>query len=523
MYDNENNYGSGGSSRTPEEERKLSSQQENTAAATSWRESETGNGGVSNGQPGPDGSYHYVRPEWSRSAREQPRTEPVYGAGQAGQRDGGNVPPTPPVPPVREAGPAPEDRKKTRRGPGWAAAVAMCLCCALLGGAVGGVLAGSMSGGGATSTEAPQLSVAPSGSSTGNTTSTTTGDTMSADAIYDMAIRISIGVTTEMTYTNWFGQTSSSAVTGSGFIISADGYILTNYHVIEEAVQGGYDISVMLHDGTEYVATVVGTEADNDVAVLKIDATGLNAVTLGNSDDIRVGETVYAVGNPLGELAYTMTTGSITALDRAITTEDYTVPVNMFQLDAAVNNGNSGGPVYNTKGEVIGIVTAKNGGSGVEGLGFAIPINDAVSIANDLIAHGYVTGKAYMGVTGYTVDSSVAQYYNLTQGAFLDTVTEGSAAEAAGLQRGDIITQLGDTAITTWEELNIAVRQYNAGDTVTVTYYRNGETLTTDITFAERPADDETQIQQDQDQEQGQQQSGSPQFGFPDLGGIFGN
>jgi serine protease Do len=539
MYDKENSYGSG-SGRTPEEERKLSSQQENTAPrgetpASPWRESAAGaagNSSVGGGQPGPDGSYHYVRPEWSRSAPEQPRTEPVYGAGQTRQSDGGSVPPTPPVPPVppvHEAGPAPESgKKKTRRGPGWAAVVAMCLCCALLGGAVGGVLAGSVSGGGAAAaTETPQLSVAPSGSGSGTTTSTTTGDTMSADAIYDMACEQVVGVTTEMTYTNWFGQTSSSAVTGSGFIISQDGYILTNYHVIEDAVQGGYDISVMLHDGTEYVATVVGTEADNDVAVLKIDATGLNPVTLGNSDDIRVGDTVYAVGNPLGELAYTMTTGSVTALDRAITTEDYTVPVNMFQLDAAVNSGNSGGPVYNTKGEVIGIVTAKNGGSGVEGLGFAIPINDAVTIANDLIAHGYVTGKAYMGVTGYTVDSSAAQYYNLAQGVFLDTVTEGSAAEAAGLQHGDIITKLGDTAITTWEELNAAVRQYKAGDTVTVTYSRNGQTLTTELTFAERPADDETQIQsdqsQDQSQSQGQQQSGNPQFVFPDLGSIFGN
>lgn len=189
-------------------------------------------------------------------------------------------------------------------------------------------------------------------------------------------------------------MTSSAAVSGSGFIASSDGYIITNYHVIQNAYEGNFDINVMTHDGTKYIATVVGTEQDNDIAVLKIDAEGLNPVTFGDSDELAVGDTVYAVGNPLGELEFSMSTGHVSAKDRAITTEESATPINVFQIDAAVNSGNSGGPVYNDQGQVVGVVNAKYSATGVEGIGFAIPANDAVSIANDLITKGYVTGKA---------------------------------------------------------------------------------------------------------------------------------
>ena len=194
--------------------------------------------------------------------------------------------------------------------------------------------------------------------------------------IYNLATGQVVGIRTEVTVTNFFGMTSSGAVSGSGFIISDDGYILTNYHVVEDAYNGRFDIEVMTYDGTKYSASIVGVEPANDLAVLKIEAEGLNAAVFGDSDRLHVGDAVYAVGNPLGELEFSMSTGYVSALDRVINTQE-SESINMFQIDAAVNEGNSGGPLYTSDGTVVGIVTAKYSSSGVEGLGFAIPINDA--------------------------------------------------------------------------------------------------------------------------------------------------
>lgn len=226
---------------------------------------------------------------------------------------------------------------------------------------------------------------------------------------------------------------SASAVAGTGFVITADGYILTNYHVIESAQESGYKVSVLFKDKSSYEAKIVGFDENNDVAVLKIDASDLTPATIGNSDDIAVGDSVFAIGNPLGELDFSMTSGRVSALDRSITTDHSSAPINMFQFDAAINSGNSGGPVYNESGEVIGIATAKVGSYGVEGLGFAIPINDAADIANELITKGYVSGKAYMGVNidnRYT--SMYAQYYNMPEGAYVYNVESGGCAEKSG-------------------------------------------------------------------------------------------
>ncbi|MBQ8974139.1 MAG: trypsin-like peptidase domain-containing protein [Oscillospiraceae bacterium] len=329
-------------------------------------------------------------------------------------------------------------------------------------------------------------------------TKTGTGKNMSVSEIYDMACQqvVGINITGTTTTTNFFGGTSQFAVSGSGFIVSEDGYIVTNAHVIEYGLQG-YDVNVMLQDGTTYTAKIVGYEKDSDVAVLKIDATGLNAVTIGSSDELYVGENVYCVGNPLGELAYSISDGIVSAKDRLISTEE-AMDINMFQLTAAVNHGNSGGPVYNDKGEVVGIVTAKYSDSDAEGLGFAIPIDDAMAIVKDLIENGYVTGKAYMGVTVQTVDQTAIQYYNLVAGACVTSVSEGSAAEKAGLKIGDIITALGDTEITSGDELRSARRAYRAGDSAELTVYRNGESITLTIVFDEEPRTDETQQQQQQ-------------------------
>ena len=298
---------------------------------------------------------------------------------------------------------------------------------------------------------------------------------MAGEDIYAAACGQVVGVTTAM------GPISRS---GSGVIVSADGYIITNYHVIETAVGTGRLISVIMFDGSAHNAQIVGTERDSDLAVLKIDAEGLSVAPLGDSDQLSVGGSIYAVGNPMGDLPYTMTTGVVSAMDRRITTEE-NVTVNMFQFDAAVNSGNSGGPVYNAYGQVVGIVTAKSRAAGVEGLGFAIPISDAVHIANELITKGYVSGKAYLGLRLGDLSPSAARYYRMVPGAYIYSVAAQSAAEAAGLLAGDIITAVDDTPIVTADELVSTIRSYKAGDTAELTVYREADYIKVPVTFGE--------------------------------------
>ena len=315
---------------------------------------------------------------------------------------------------------------------------------------------------------------------------------LSAEEIYLNACQSTVGVTIPGHSSNIFGQSSSRTVSGSGLILSENGYILTNYHVIEPAYTGGTPIQVITYDGEEFTAEVVGVETDSDLAVLKIDAMGLLPAVLGNSDEMRVGQTIYAVGNPLGELTYTMTSGIVSALNRSITT-DIDVTVNMFQIDAAVNNGNSGGPVYSAYGQVIGIVTAKYSENGMEGLGFAIPINDVYTIANELIANGYVSGKAYLGLTLTTVSASVAKYYNMVQGVYVYSVEPDSCSQQAGLKTGDIITAIDGQALLEKNDLLSAVKQYRAGDSAELTVFRNQSyTIITVIFDEELPAEYKT-------------------------------
>ena len=332
--------------------------------------------------------------------------------------------------------------------------------------------------------------------------------------IYELACQQVVGITTEITYTNFFGQISASSVSGSGFIISEDGYIMTNNHVIENARKGGYEITVLLHDGSEYIADLVGYDADNDIAVLKIDAEGLSAAQLGDSDALAVGQEIFAVGNPLGELNYTMTTGIVSATDRAITTSDGELPINMFQIDAAVNSGNSGGPVYNTEGQVIGVVTAKTSATGVEGLGFAIPINDASHISNQLMEYGYVTDRATLGISAETIPSAVAERYNMVEGAYVRSVTEGSPAEEAGIEENDIITAVDGQEVVGSTELTSIVRSYAVGDTATITVWRSGETVDLTVTFGEsqKPVEPTPAPQQEQ---------GQYQYGYGDMEDFF--
>jgi len=402
---------------------------------------------------------------------------------------------TPPERPVKESAP----RKKKGGGRVLAAALA----CAVLGGCLGAGLTGwqfnsrieqltqaqtELRAQIAKANETAQAAQAAAVAADGRTA---LESRMSFSAIYEQACEEVVGITTEVTYQNFFGMRTSGAVTGSGFILSEDGYILTNYHVISYAAQGNYEVTVIMHDGTRYPATIVGTEDSNDLAVLKIEASGLNPVSFADSGTLHVGDEVHAVGNPLGELEFTMTNGHVSALDRVITTDESSDAINMFQIDAPVNSGNSGGPVYDALGRVVGVVTAKYSESGVEGIGFAIPINDAKKIAGDLMTKGYVTGKAYLGVTyDQRYNAMYAQYYGLPMGFFVRTVKPGSCAEKAGIQEGDIITRIGEYEISSYSELRQALKQYSAGDSSTVTISRSGRDMTLPITFDEARPDD---------------------------------
>lgn len=413
-----------------------------------------------------EGEYHYVRPE-SRLYED---------AGFVPQNETTEVP--------RYYVPAEKKPKEKKEHSGidkkLLKVACLCLVCALLGGLFGGVIASKMNSGDNEAGGSDKPIVSSSDSKTVSNSKSSVND------IYSLACEQTVGISTEVTYTNFFGQTSSSAVSGTGFVVTDDGYILTNYHVVEDAYEANLAVKVMFKNGDSYDAIIAGVESENDIAVLKIDASGLRPVSVADSDDILVGDEVFAVGNPLGELDFSLTAGRISALDRSITTSSSQPAINMFQFDAAVSPGNSGGPVYNTSGEVIGVVTAKAGETGVEGIGFAIPINDAVDIANDLITKGYVSGKAYMGVNIDTrYNSTYAQYYNTPEGAYVYNVESGSCAEKCGISAGDIITRVGTNSVAGYDDLYSAIRQYKAGQTVEIDVYRGSDTLTLHITFDE--------------------------------------
>ena len=310
------------------------------------------------------------------------------------------------------------------------------------------------------------------------------GEGLAVSDIYANNVNAVVAVANEGVQTNIFGQVSQTASSGSGFIISADGYVVSNYHVVE----GAQRLTVITCDGVEHEATLVGYDAANDVSLMKIEAENLPYVTLGSSDQLVVGDQVFAIGNPLGELTSTLTVGYVSAKERMVTTE--TGAISMIQTDAAINSGNSGGPLFNTKGEVIGITTAKysgTSGSGatIEGIGFAIPIDDVTGILEDLKEFGYVT-SAYIGVSVRDVDS-YGTSYGLPSGAFVESLVPGEAAEKAGVQKQDIIVNLGGYDIGCVNDLLIALRKMDAGETTTITVYRSGQRVDLSITLAAKP------------------------------------
>ena len=339
----------------------------------------------------------------------------------------------------------------------------------------------------------------------------TDGSAMTPAQLYASQVNSVVAIST--TVQSGYGSGHSS---GSGFILTEDGYVITNFHVVEDATA----IDVVMHDGTEYAAELVGKDSSNDLAVLKIEASGLPAVKLGSSTDLVIGDMVVAIGNPLGELASTQTVGYVSGIDREVSTGGSITTISMIQTDAAINPGNSGGPLFNMYGEVIGITTAKysgttGSGASIEGIGFAIPIDDVEPLINDLIDYGYVTG-AYMAVTVQDMDKEAADMYGLPTGAYIATVEKDGAAERAGIQPKDIVIALDDHKVSNVTELTRALRNYQAGDTATVTLIRGGKEMTLPITFDERPNTTQTEEIPSEQKEQ------MPQSGdFDDLYEYF--
>ena len=337
---------------------------------------------------------------------------------------------------------------------------------------------------------------------------TVDGKTEMTDAeVYAANVNSVVSINTTATAgTNFFGQPVQTASAGSGFVLTADGYIVTNYHVVEDADT----VTVTMYNGDEYDAKYVGGDEDYDIAVIKVEAQDLQPVTVGDSDTLNVGDHVLAVGNPLGELTFSMSGGMVSSVNRAINVSG--TPFNMIQTDASINPGNSGGPLFNSYGEVVGIVSAKYSSASneesVEGLGFAIPINDVIAMIQDIMTNGYVTNKPYLGITGGSMtEQMAAQFrYDIDSGVFVYSVEEGGAADKAGFKMGDVIIKVGDTDITSMEDLNVVKKQYSAGDTATFTIYRDGQEMTMEVTWDAVPAQDQTdtgaQVQENADNSQ---------------------
>lgn len=397
--------------------------------------------------------------------------------------------------------------KKEKKGWTSGKVIALTLSCSLLGGAVGagGMLLGNHLSGASLMSAQENVSHLLEGNRESAIIDISKIDTtkvMTPAEVYAANVNSTVGITTSIT-TNFWGYQTTSAASGSGFIFTDDGYILTNYHVVEDSNA----ITVALYNGKTHDAKLVGYDESNDVAVLKIEAENLTPVVLGNSDNLNVGDSVVAIGNPLGELTFSLTSGAISAKDRAITMSGGNT-MRLMQTDCAINSGNSGGALFNLYGEVIGITNAKyssssNSEASIDNIGFAIPINKASAIAQSIIEKGYVS-KPYIGVSVATV-STETQSYGLPKGAAVKEVVKDSPAEAAGLQVNDIITHLNGKEITDHTELVTIVSNAAIGDKLDLTVYRKGETKQISIAVGE-------QIQSAVENEGNQEQSRIPLY-----------
>ena len=412
--------------------------------------------------------------------------------------------------------------------------VAMALCFSLLGGAVGtgGTYVGMKYLNENTSETAADekevteketvLLTSGRASNTITETAANSGKLMSASEVYKANVNSTVGITTSIK-TNYFGYETTAAASGSGFIISADGYIITNHHVIE----GANKITVTLYDGKTYDAELIGSDESNDIAVLKIDADDLTPVVLGSSSDLSVGDEVVAIGNPLGELTFSLTAGVVSALDRTITTENTTM--NLIQTDTAINSGNSGGALFNMYGEVVGITNAKYSSSAsssqasIDNIGFAIPIDNVKSLVESIIKNGYVV-KPYIGVSVSEVSSELKDY-GVPAGVAIKVVNDNSPAEKAGLKVNDVITEVNGKEMTSKSELIALIKASSKGDELKLKVYRNGSY--TEITvIVDETKQEDTEKQTEQSSEQSTQKQGKSyeQYGnFGDFSGFPDN
>lgn len=419
----------------------------------------------------------------------QPEPETAYTAPQTDNGAGGA---TPPVHPVQPQDAQPPKKKKKFNGKRVArSAVALVLAAAM--GFAGGFVGAKFGGSGKVVIQqvAPSSTAdSASGSDSSITAASSSGSSLTTEQVADLVSPSVVVITTEqVVYSqwSWYGQNQVESGAGSGVIISSDGYILTCAHVVD----GASTITVTIGD-KDYTATLVGEDTTSDIAVIKIDADGLTPATVGNSDSLKVGQSVMAVGNPLGELGGTVTGGMISALNRSVTIQGSSSvnTMSLIQMDASVSPGNSGGGLFNMNGELVGIVNAKSSSSDAEGLGFAIPINDAIKVAQELLENGYVTGRSYLGITYLAVtDAQTASQLGVNAyGVYVVEVVKGGPAEKAGLQAGDRIVSVDGTEIASKDDLGTLMQKHAAGDTLSITIARDGQMQTVNVTLGEKTA-----------------------------------
>ena len=419
----------------------------------------------------------------------QPEPEAAYTAPQTDNGAGGA---TPPVHPVQPQDAQPPKKKKKFNGKRVArSAVALVLAAAM--GFAGGFVGAKFGGSGKVVIQqvAPSSTAdSASGSDSSITAASSSGSSLTTEQVADLVSPSVVVITTEqVVYSqwSWYGQNQVESGAGSGVIISSDGYILTCAHVVD----GASTITVTIGD-KDYTATLVGEDTTSDIAVIKIDADGLTPATVGNSDSLKVGQSVMAVGNPLGELGGTVTGGMISALNRSVTIQGSSSvnTMSLIQMDASVSPGNSGGGLFNMNGELVGIVNAKSSSSDAEGLGFAIPINDAIKVAQELLENGYVTGRPYLGITYLAVTDAqtAAQLGVNAYGVYVVEVVKGGPAEKAGLQAGDRIVSVDGTEIASKDDLGTLMQKHAAGDTLSITIARDGQMQTVNVTLGEKTA-----------------------------------
>lgn len=415
--------------------------------------------------------------------------------------------------PILEPQPAePTPSKKSGAGK----IVAVALACALLGGAAGASVSQWGGNFGLQDPITSQIYMGQRDNIVLDTVKVDTNKLMTPAEVYAANVSSTVGITTSITTENYWGVIPQVATAGSGFILTEDGYIVTNYHVVE----GSNAVSVSLYDGTRHDATVVGYDATNDLAVLKVDATGLSPVVLGDSDNLNVGDPVVAIGNPLGELTFSLTSGAVSAKDRSVSFSDGNT-MNLLQTDCAINSGNSGGPLFNLYGEVIGITNAKYsssyGETSIDNIAFAIPMNSIMKEIQDIIEKGYIS-RAYIGVSVDTVREDV-QKYGIPAGAEVITVTEDGPAHKGGLMVGDIVTHVNDTEIKTSQDLVDAVQSKEIGETITLTVFRKGQTLKLTVTTGESVQ--QTSPTTPEELRPSEEENQGSAFPWP-WGGIFG-